>query len=500
VHFAVPKQPGESLLVPAIGQCVPTALENRARLDGEKALIGGVPLGELRTALRCHVLALAKCDPHDPRPLIASGHQPGFPHPGILYKHAVLEQVAPAAIAVNVVVESDTAEALVARVPACRDRRISVEAVTLAHADKRLVLAEAPKPDRRLFEDRLSEVRRAAATLDNDDILKALDRFAALHREEYADHDSLAALLTAYRRRYFPTPHVRELTLTALCETDAFRTFAAGLIEGAERFFSTHNECLARHRRERRIRTTVNPFPDLRRNAAAIEAPLWHVGDDGRRASLFVEPGARSTALRAHDAPLGAFSTRAELDRLVGGLELRPKAVTLTMFLRLCLADLFVHGVSGANYDSATDAILRDAFGIEPPAYGVASLTLSLPLEFDDGLENRVQGLAGQARRMTWNPDEFVPEANPLRRRKRDILAGAGGHLTRAEHEAIEAVRVELLDSIGPARRAHAGELEAARAALAAQRRLAARDFPYFLYPLPQLQAAMQSPNAAHTG
>jgi hypothetical protein len=497
VHFAVPKQRGESLLVPAIGQWVPTALKNRTRLDAAQNTIGGVPLGELRAALRRHVLALAKCDPHDPRPLIVSAHQPGFPHPGILHKHAVLEQLAAAAIAVNVVVESDTAEALVVRVPACRDRRITVEAVTLANADKRVVLAQAPKPDRRLFEDRLSEVRRAAATLDNDEILKALDRFAALHREEYADHDSLAALLTAYRRRYFPTPHVRELTLTAICKTDAFGTFAAALIEDAERFCTTYNECLARHRRTRRIRTTVNPFPDLRRNATAIEVPLWHVGDDGRRSAVFVEPGTDSATLRAHDAPLGTFSTRAELEQLLAALELRPRAVTLTMFLRLCLADLFVHGVTGANYDAATDAIIRDAFGIEPPAYGVASLTLPLPLEFDDGLEDRVRSLAHQARRMTWNPDEFVPEASALRRRKRDILAGAGEHLTRAEHEAIEAVRVQLLDEIAPARRAHDGELEAARAALVDQRRLAARDFPYFLYPLPQLQAAMQSPSAA---
>ena len=59
---------------------------------------------------------------------------------------------------------------------------------------------------------------------------------------------------------------------------------------------------------------------------------------------------------------------------------LRPRALTLTLFARLCLGDFFIHGIGGGKYDEVTDAIIRDYFGIEPPAYQVLSATLHLPL------------------------------------------------------------------------------------------------------------------------
>lgn len=500
MHFTVPTSPNESLLVPPLDELLPTAIANRTRLDETDAAIGGVPLARLRAGLRRRVLALAECDPDDERPLIVSGHQAGLDHPGILFKRAVLEQLAPDAVCVNVVVESDTAELLSARVPARHGEHVSVEEIPLARTERHVVLARAPKPDRRAFEDGLSRARRAAATLGSDEILEALDRFLAIHHEEYPRHESLAALLAAYRARYFPTPHVRDVFLTSLCETDEFRAFAAALIEEPERVLIAHNGALARYRRERRIRTTINPFPDLRRDGNVLEVPLWHVSADGRRSPLFVELHDGPTTLRAWRTPLGIFTTRKELDALLANVPLRPRAATLTMFFRLCVADLFIHGVSGGNYDRITDAIVRDHFGVEPPAYAVASLSLRLPLVFHDGLEPRVRGLADRARRMTWNPDEFVAPSDPLRREKARILAAAGEHLTRPEHERIESVRLRLLDETAGRRDANDTELAAARTALAAQRRLGARDFPYFLYPLPVLQAAMQAPKATHPG
>ena len=46
----------------------------------------------------------------------------------------------------------------------------------------------------------------------------------------------------------------------------------------------------------------------------------------------------------------------------------------------MCLGDFFIHGIGGGKYDEATDAIIRDYFVIEPPAYQVLSATLHLPL------------------------------------------------------------------------------------------------------------------------
>ena len=44
-------------------------------------------------------------------------------------------------------------------------------------------------------------------------------------------------------------------------------------------------------------------------------------------------------------------------------------------------ADVFVHGIGGAAYDSITDDIVRRLVGSDPPRHAVASGTLRLPLE-----------------------------------------------------------------------------------------------------------------------
>src|SRR5262249_56991840 len=61
------------------------------------------------------------------------------------------------------------------------------------------------------------------------------------------------------------------------------------------------------------------------------------------------------------------------------GFKVRSRALTNTLFARLFLADLFIHGIGGAKYDELTDEIIRRFYGFAPPAYMVLSATLRLP-------------------------------------------------------------------------------------------------------------------------
>jgi hypothetical protein len=51
----------------------------------------------------------------------------------------------------------------------------------------------------------------------------------------------------------------------------------------------------------------------------------------------------------------------------------------LTLFVRLLLADQFVHGIGGGRYDQVADQIIATHFGIEPPAFSVTTATLYYP-------------------------------------------------------------------------------------------------------------------------
>ena len=45
------------------------------------------------------------------------------------------------------------------------------------------------------------------------------------------------------------------------------------------------------------------------------------------------------------------------------GFKIRTRALTTTMFARLFLADLFIHGIGGGIYDELTDRIIERYYG-----------------------------------------------------------------------------------------------------------------------------------------
>ena len=59
---------------------------------------------------------------------------------------------------------------------------------------------------------------------------------------------------------------------------------------------------------------------------------------------------------------------------------LAPRALTLTMFLRAFVADVFVHGTGGAAYEAVGDALTERWFSWRPPPFVTATATLMLPL------------------------------------------------------------------------------------------------------------------------
>ncbi len=92
------------------------------------------------------------------------------------------------------------------------------------------------------------------------------------------------------------------------------------------------------------------------------------------------------------------------------GYKIRSRALTTTLFARLMLADLFVHGIGGGKYDELTDELIRRFFGLEPPAFVVLSGTLWLPLPgFAVSAEDR-QRLGSKLRGLRFNPQRYLSE------------------------------------------------------------------------------------------
>src|SRR6185295_10034126 len=90
------------------------------------------------------------------------------------------------------------------------------------------------------------------------------------------------------------------------------------------------------------------------------------------------------------------------------GLKIRSRALTTTMFARVFLADLFVHGIGGGIYDELTDRIIERFFGIPAPAYLIVSATLQLPLEQFPDAKRRLDALHHRWRDLVYKPERFL--------------------------------------------------------------------------------------------
>ena len=95
------------------------------------------------------------------------------------------------------------------------------------------------------------------------------------------------------------------------------------------------------------------------------------------------------------------------------GIKIRTRALATTLFARLVLGDIFVHGIGGAKYDQVTNLIAREFYDVELPEFATVSATLRLPL----GAAAHTQGANGQSqgqlRELRYHPERFLVDAGP---------------------------------------------------------------------------------------
>ncbi len=179
------------------------------------------------------------------------------------------------------------------------------------------------------------------------------------------------------------------LPVSQLGTANAFLRFVASVFSNAMCFSRYYNDALAEqaHSPASLRRCSIQSLA-IDGGRGQTELPFWLTGPDGRRTTVRVkqEMGGVTTIMGDSSAVtrLGAGSTEHKARQLKeflarAGWMLRPKAVPLTLFLRLYLADWFVHGVGGATYEVITDHLIRNYFGIKPAPYGVVTYTVALP-------------------------------------------------------------------------------------------------------------------------
>lgn len=473
-RFRAPAADGQHLAIPD-GDAVPYLIDaNRRRLDQARVEIDGVPLGELRAAARRELLAL--CDattgpwpPADPAaPLLLSGHQPELSHPGVWVKNFALCGLAARlrGTAVHLVADTDTPKTPSLLLPTFPDSNPLAARLVSVAFDR--AAPGVPYEDRGVLDPELftSLPDRVAPLCENWGFEPLLSRVWPRDIPAGARLGEVFVGLRRCQERAWGC-HNREVSVSRLSQTGAFRRFVSHVLRDLPRFRAAYNAAIRAYRRAYRLRSHNHPAPEL----AEDEAPFWVRSADGRR-------------LRAT-----AGSDLATL---------RPRALTLTLFARLVLGDWFVHGIGGGKYDEVTDALIQDYFGLDPPAYQVVSATLWLPLPGFTTTADDVRGAARRFRDLTWNPQRYLsgPVGRELVERKFDLAAAGDTLRTRQERrswyrqlrEVTEQLRPLVADQLETAR----AELLRRQAEVRANGVLRRRDCAWVLYPETRLRPFLQ--------
>ena len=308
-----------------------------------------------------------------------------------------------------------------------------------------------------------------------------------------------------------------EVPLSRLVSTPEFAEFSLHLIDHLACLHEIYNAELDRYRKSHRIRNHAQPLPNLTQIDGWLEAPFWCYTNNSERRSLWVQfrpeaivlsdlNGWESTIQRSGQDGSAVEQWLAILHR---GICLRPKALITTMYVRLMISDLFVHGIGGGKYDQITDRIIQRMFGIAPPPMLVASATMRLNFkELPDGLrgpvESQIQAAEKLINVLATNP-EHVLQANheslsldqqqmlsSLALQKVQLLETMPDKGEKWEwHIAMKKLKQQMADLARPAIDAQKSELEQLNKLLNQQNLLNSREYSFCLFSAEQIMSGL---------
>lgn len=444
------------------------------------------------------------------RPIILSGHQPELFHSGVWFKSFLLSSLADRSggVAINFHVDNDLCRTTAIRVPTSKGETAVAKSVIFDRPGeavpwelRRLQAADAW----RQFPTRVLET---LMPLEAPPLVTELwsDAIEAVERTK---HVGLALAEARHKLEDRLGLRTLEVPLSQLVCTAAFAKFSIQLLSELPRFQEVYNSQVQRYRTAHRIRNHVHPVPQLHQEDGWLEGPWWvYSASAPQRQRLwvrFVDNELTLSNRAGWQATIGGRldceSVAAQwLDLTQSGICIRPRALMTTMYLRMMVSDLFVHGIGGGKYDQLTEAIVQEFFGLSLPPMAVATATLQLP--FADHASARpaaprdVDREISLKRQQQWqwryHADQFLdgeggepPELERLKQRKQKLLSHIPPRGDKWEwHREMRDLNRRLAALVAPQLEHAKRDLEHLAAVQRRQRILQSREYSFVLFPL----------------
>lgn len=511
-RLRAPRENGSRLIEPPASEVSTLLLVNEERRRQASLELCGLPLAELAAQARAELIEAARDytgqyrdlpPPAQTDRILLAGHQPQLFHPGVWYKNFVLSRLAESerAVAINLQVDSDTIKRSSIRVPTGSIAQPALEDIPFDRPGPEIPFEQRPILDRDLFDRFARRVAERVAPFVAEPLVHTLWKLASRRADE---QPNLGAALAQSRHQLEGQWGLTTLEIpqSKVCGLRSFRRFTLHNLLELPRLRNTYNAAVREYRRVNHVRSANHPVPELAADGDWLEAPYWVWRNDRpRRRRLFVRRRHDALLLTDREELLGEIPIAgcADNGRAMAamtslaerGIKLRTRALMTTLFARLLLGDLFLHGIGGAKYDEVTDLLFRRFYGMEPPSYLVVSATIELPIPRQAVNDDDARRVRGQLRELTFHPEKYLatPPADAekvaaLVANKADWIARQPTPaMARQRCRAIRTINEKLQGWVAPRRVELEQELADISAQLRSRAILGSREFAFCLYP-----------------
>ena len=436
------------------------------------------------------------------RPVLMAGHQPSLFHPGVWFKNFALDHLGNRlnATALNLIVDNDVAKSSSIRVPtveASSEMR-TLRTVTYDDFGGGVPYEQTTVGNLSMFDQFDEQVAKTVAPLVSDPCVRQLWK----HARSAIDRCGVAGCALAQARHGLEAElglKTLELPLGVVCRGRVFADFALTLLAELPRFRNCYNDSVAFYRAAHGIRSSAHPVPDLGQQDDWFEAPLWIYGNQspGRKAAWvrLTSDGLEISDLGNRLVKIQTQNHSDAIDQLTAAMtpefKIRPRALLTTMYSRLVLSDLFLHGIGGGKYDQLGDRVIQSFFGILPPEFMVLSATVHLPGVQPSDVQERIRTLKRRIRETHFQGERFDEAQSSDRAtvdRKLDLLQRIPPRGQRPIwHKEITQVNRQLAAKLGGVRAKLESQLKAAQRESVSQGVLESREHSFCVYPLSYL-------------